>query len=88
MKKTGVLLLVAMLLLSGCTSMLERDYVSSAKHVEYHVDDDPSVLQAESYQGLVSALLYFVSEHAQTGVVHLSNYVGDVGPTWIRPAMR
>jgi hypothetical protein len=27
----------------------------------------------------VSALLYFVGEHEETGVVHLSNYVGDVG---------
>lgn len=79
MKRTGILLLAAMLLLSGCTSMLERDYVSATKHVEYHVGDDPSVLQAESYQGLVSALLYFVTEHAETGVIHLSNYVGDVG---------
>ena len=79
MKKTGALLLAAMLFLSGCTSMLERDYVSSTKHMEYHVDDDPSVLQAESYQGLVSALLYFVTERAENGVIHLSNYVGDVG---------
>lgn len=78
-KRMTAFLLALMLILSGCTSMLERDYVSSTRHVEYHVEDDLSVLQAESYQGLVSALLYFVSEYAKTGVVHLSNYTGDVG---------
>jgi len=78
-KRYLALMLTLILALTGCTSMLERDYVSITRHVEYHVDDDPSVLQAESYQGLVSALLYFVTEHAETGVVHLSNYVGDVG---------
>lgn len=72
-------LLCAWILLTSCSSMLDRDYVSVTRHVDYPVNSDPSVLQAESYQGLVSALLYFVTEHAETGVIHLSNYVGDVG---------
>lgn len=79
MKRLIPLFCALALALAGCTSMLERDYVSASRHVEYPVNDDPSILQAESYQGLVSALLYFVTEHAETGVVHLSNYVGDVG---------
>lgn len=78
-KRIAALLCVLALTLTGCSSMLERDYVSVTRHVEYPVNDDSSILQAESYQGLVSALLYFVSEHAETGVIHLSNYVGDVG---------
>lgn len=78
MKRILPLLLVLALALTGCSSMLEREYSSSTRHVEYPVSDDTSILQAESYQGLVSAVLYFVTEHAQTGVVHLSNYVGDV----------
>jgi len=70
--------LVLCLVLSGCTSMLERDYVSATRHVEYHAEDGASVIQAESYQGLVSAILYFVTRHDETGVIHLSNYTGDV----------
>lgn len=64
---------------TGCSSMLDRDYTSASRHVEYPASEDSSILQAESYQGLVSALLYFVTEHDATGVVHLSNYLGDVG---------
>ena len=79
MKRLFAALCVFALVLTGCTSMLERDYVSVSHHVEYPVNDDSSILQAESYQGLVSAILYFVSEHADTGVVRLSNYTGDVG---------
>lgn len=78
MKRAVFLLLALTLLVTGCSSMLEREYSSSNRHVEYPVKDDTSILQAESYQGLVSALLYFVTEHAETGVVHLSNYLGDV----------
>ena len=79
MKRLIPLLCALALVLTGCGSMLERDYVSSTRHVEYPVNADLSILQAESYQGLVSALLYFVAEHAETGVLHLSNYVGNVG---------
>ena len=79
MKRLIPLFCALMMLLTGCGSMLERDYVSSTRHVEYPVNADLSILQAESYQGLVSALLYFVAEHAETGVVHLTNYFGNVG---------
>jgi len=77
-KKVCAAMLALCLVLSGCTSMLERDYVSATRHVEYHAEDEASVVQAESYQGLVSAILYFVTSHDETGVVHLSNYTGDV----------
>lgn len=65
--------------LAGCSSMLNRAYVSSSVHVEYPVGDGTSVLQAENYQGLVNAILYFVTEHKETGLIHLTNYTGDVG---------
>lgn len=72
------MLLVWALLLSGCTSMLQRTYSSSSDHVDYTVEEDSSVLRAESYRGLVDAILYFVNEHLAQGVVHLYNYTGDV----------
>ena len=48
------LALVLVVLLSGCAAMLERSYVSSTAHVEYTpLNEDSSVLRAESYRGLV-----------------------------------
>ena len=66
------------LLLPGCTAMLERSHVSSTAHVDYAVEEDESILRAESYQGLVSSMLYFVNGHRSSGVIRLYNYAGDV----------
>lgn len=70
-------LCVLMLALSGCASMLNREYTSSSAHPEYPVGKAPPVLQAENYQGLVNAILYFVTEHEETGLIHLSSYAGN-----------
>ena len=73
------LLLAGSLALSGCAAMLERSHVSSTAHVDYAVEDyDESILRAESYQGLVNSLRYFLDEHRSGGVVRLYNYTGDV----------
>lgn len=58
--------------LSGCAAMLNREYSSSTPHMEYPVNDKAAVLQADNYQGLVNAVLYFVTEHEETGILHLS----------------
>lgn len=79
MKKRVIALLpAAALLLSGCSAMLERSYVSAEAHVDYAVMDDDSVLRAETYQGLVSSFLYFINEHSEGGSIRLYNYTGDV----------
>lgn len=72
------MLLVLAALLSGCTAMLERTYVSSTAHVEYTLTEDSSTLRAESYRGLVDAILYFVNEHAGQGTIRLYNYTTNV----------
>lgn len=72
------LILAAALLLSGCSSILERSYVSSTDHVDYSVTEDESILRAETYRGLVDAILYFVNEHVPQGVIRLYNYTTDV----------
>lgn len=77
MKKRICALLCALCLcLSGCSSLLDREYSYSAAHTEYPVSDKSAVLQAENYQGLVNAILYFVTDHKDTGIVHLT-YVKD-----------
>ena len=74
-----ILLSAAFLLGAGCSSMLERSYVSATAHVDYYsVPEDPSILRADSYQGLVNSILYFVETHAVTGTIRLYNYTGDV----------
>lgn len=72
------LILTLSALLSGCASMLERSYSSSVRHVEYTVTEDSSILRAETYRGLVDAILYFINEHTAQGVIRLYNYTTDV----------
>lgn len=73
MKKRSLALLCALCLcLPGCSSLLNREYSYSAAHTEYPVGDKSAVLQAENYQGLVNALLYFITEHKDTGIVHVT----------------
>lgn len=72
------LALVVAVLLSGCASMLQQSYSSSVKHVEYTVAEDSSSLRAETYRGLVDAILYFVNEHVTQGVIRLYNYTSNV----------
>lgn len=80
MKKIGItaLLLATVLVLCGCTSMLERSYGSSSDHVDYSVPEDSSILRAESYQALLNSILYYVSEHSGGGTIRLYNYTGNV----------
>ena len=80
MKKLRLLALVlcAGLALSGCGSMLERSYSTSADHVDYSVTEDSSILRAESYQALLNSILYYVSEHSGGGTIRLYNYPGNV----------
>ncbi len=77
--RLAALLMALAALLSGCSAMLERSYVSSTAHVEYtSLTEDSSILRAESYRGLVDAILYFVNEHAGQGTIRLYNYTSDV----------
>lgn len=79
MRRVLALTLAAILLLSGCSAMLERDYQVAVPHEEQEAaEEDPSILRAENYQGLVSAVLHFVSEGMTEGKVRLYKYTGDV----------
>lgn len=73
-KRLFALALICGLLLTlpGCAAMLNREYSFSTPHTDYPVSDKSAVLQVENYQGLVNAILYFVTEHKDTGIVHLT----------------
>lgn len=72
------LLLAGTLVLSGCASMLERDYkVTSRYEPVSNAVDSSAALRVENYQGLVNALLYLVSEGEEHGVLNLYNYTAQ-----------
>ena len=81
MKKQGFIctILSGSLLLSGCSSMLARSYTSVTPHSAAPVvESDQLTIRAESYQDLVNALLYFITQGQQTGTIRLYNYPYDV----------
>lgn len=73
MKKRLLAVIVSLsLLLTGCASLLEREYVDITTHnTTITAEGDPSVLRAESYQELVNALMFFITQQAKTGTVRL-----------------
>lgn len=78
-KRLSATLLALCLLLTGCSSMLERSYSSVTAHVDRPTTaEDPSVLRVEDYRELVSAVLYLVNQGAEGGTVRLYDYTGDV----------
>ena len=77
-KRLLALALCAAALLSGCSAMLERGHETITTHMDYAVTEDESVVRAETYQGLVNAILYFVEGHRMGGTIRLYNYIGDV----------
>ena len=77
--KIAALTLCLSLLLSGCSSLLNRSYSSETPHTQFSGEaSDTDVLRAENYQGLVSAILHLVTEGQGSGVIRLYNYQGTV----------
>lgn len=80
MKKTILALLLAgALTLTGCASMLERDYVVVSPYQPVsNSSGTSSALRVESYQELVNAILFLVTMGEEQGVLNLYNYTQDV----------
>ena len=76
MKKSILALFLAgMIALSGCSTMLERDYfVSHTYDPVSSAGIGGSALRAENYQDLLSAVLHIVARGEETGVIALYNY--------------
>ena len=74
------LLLAAALLLTGCASLLDREYSSVEPHSEkYWESEDSSVLRAGDYQELVNDILTIVASHAEKGSIRI--YTKETAPT-------
>ena len=66
------LLTAAALLLSGCSSMLSREFTEITVHnTAPTTEGNTSTLRAESYQELVNALIYLISQHEEEGSIRL-----------------
>ena len=79
-KRIWAAVLLSALALTGCAPMLERSYSASSPHVQFSDEsENESILRAETYQGLVSALLYLVGKGEETGVVRLYQYGSITG---------
>lgn len=79
MKRNVLPVLLALCLLSGCASMLDRSYLSITPHAEHMpAEGDTPSPQAENYQGLVNAILYCVTQGQEHSVIRLVNYTRDV----------
>ena len=58
------------LLLTGCASMLTREYGSVEPHSATLVSEgDANTLRAESYQDVVNGLIYFINRGAESGSI-------------------
>lgn len=67
------------LLLSGCSSLLDRPYVMVEPHVEQPVvAGDSSIIQVSTYSELVNAVLFLVSQGTEEGMIQLTDYRGEV----------
>lgn len=76
---SALLLACALLVLTGCSSLLNREYRSVSRHISQTADtEDTSVLRVETYSDLVNSVQFFMSMGEAEGVVHLYQYSGDV----------
>ena len=80
MKPRILPLLLAVLLLAGCKPMLERGDAVSTPHIQFSDEsENADILRAETYQGLLSALLHLVSQGSEQGVIRLYQYASLTG---------
>lgn len=71
--------LLGILLLTGCSSLLESRYISVKPHTELGTaEEDKNVLTAENYLSLKNAILSLVEDSVEEGVIRVSDYSGDL----------
>ncbi len=58
--------------LSACEGVLDRSYSNTQRHVAFRdEEEDANILRADSYQSLVSAILYLVGNAKEQGIIRL-----------------
>ena len=73
------LLLGLCLLLTGCNSLLEREYNNVEPHSsKFWESEAADTLRAENYQDIVNDLLILIGQHTESATVRLYNYQDEM----------
>ena len=82
--------LLSLCLLTGCASLLERQYSTAEPHSsKFWESEAADILRAEDYQDIVNDLLILIGRHTESAVLRLYNFEDDltVADTLERAAM-
>ena len=81
--KTRVLALaLVMMCLTGCASLLEREYSTVEPHSsKFWESEAADTLRAENYQDIVNDLLILIGQHKESATVRLYNFEDDLTVT-------
>ena len=79
-RKAGVLAaLAALCLLTGCASLLEREYSTVEPHSSTFWESEAAgTLRAESYQDVVNDVLLLIGQHTEKATIRLYNFTDDM----------
>lgn len=73
------LALCALLTLTGCSALLEREYSTVEPHSSKFWESEISgTLRAENYQDIVNDLLILIGQHTESAMLRLYNYEDDM----------
>ena len=72
-------LLLSLCLLTGCSSLLEREYSTVEPHSsKFWESEAAGTLRAENYQDIVNDLLILIGQHTESATVRLYNYEDEM----------
>lgn len=73
------ILLLSLCLLTGCSSLLEREYSTVEPHSsKFWESEAANTLRAENYQDIVNDLLLLIGQHTETATLRLYNFEDDL----------
>lgn len=79
MKTRLLVLALAMVLLTGCASLLEREYTTVEPHSsKFWESEAADTLRAENYQDIVNDLLILIGQHTEDATVRLYQFEEDL----------
>nr|WP_326185574.1 hypothetical protein [uncultured Oscillibacter sp.] len=72
-------LALALCLLTGCASLLEREYSTAEPHSsKFWESEAADTLRAENYQDIVNDLLLLIGQHTEAAALRLYNFEDDL----------
>lgn len=75
----GITAALAMCLLTGCASLLERSYTTVEPHSsKFWESEAANTLRAENHQDIVNDLLLLIGQHTETAALRLYNFTDDL----------